>query len=152
MHCGSCWSWPRSGSSSHVCKWCSLEGPVCSHKLVFKCAPNIVVKAVGDWRLYGAQYTTLLYLQKHSPALPAPETWGWSRWTGFPYLFLWLICLQTPFGSVARYDLNPKSSIKEQLGTILMDLKLYIYYPCSSRGVGGEGCKDIASGGQTYYG
>lgn len=51
------------------------KAPLALHKMVFKSAANIVVKAVRDMDDY-TEYTTLQYLEQHIPDCPAPRPLG----------------------------------------------------------------------------
>ena len=57
------------------------KAPFPLHKMAFKCAADIVVKAVRDIDDY-TEYTTLQYLEQHIPDCPAPRPLGCVQMSG----------------------------------------------------------------------
>lgn len=119
------------------------KSPLPNKMMVFKCAADIVVKAirrVDD----DTEYTTLQYLERHKPAIPAPRPLGYVRMSGITLIFQTYKPSTTLAAVWPQLDSGEKASIRDQLNAIMSDLRS-IPYPDSSAlgGVAGEGCKDI---------
>lgn len=113
------------------------------NKMVFKCGPDLVVKAIRKLEDY-TEYTTLQYLEKHMPSVPAPKPLGLIRMSGISLIFMTYIAEASLEEVWTKLDVTQKASIRDQLDEILTDLRSL---PCSDEtpfgGVEGEGCKDI---------
>lgn len=113
------------------------------HKMVFKCATDIVVKAVRKMDDY-TEYTTLQYLQQHKPSIPAPKPLGLVRMSGILLIFMTHMPSMTLGEVWHRLDCGQKASVREQLNTIISDLRSIPYSDgLPLGGVAGEGCKDV---------
>ncbi|OJJ48031.1 hypothetical protein ASPZODRAFT_115452 [Penicilliopsis zonata CBS 506.65] len=118
-------------------------GPFPRQKMVFKCAPNVVVKAVRKHSDH-TEYTTLQFLQNHRPSIPAPRPLGLVRMSGITLIFITYTASKTLDDVWKGLDHAQKSSISNQLDMILKDLRSIPYDPeLPLGGVAGEGCKDI---------
>lgn len=111
--------------------------------MVFKCGQNIILKAVRDLEDY-TEYTSLQYIRQHRPSIPSPEPLGLVRMSDISLIFMSHLP-SIPLSDVwSSMTISQKSSIKNQLGTIMTDLRS-LPYPTGTPlgGVQGEGCKDI---------
>ncbi|KAL4893410.1 kinase-like domain-containing protein [Aspergillus ambiguus] len=119
------------------------KGPFARQKMVFKCGHDIVLKAVRDLEDY-TEYTTLQYIRQHLPKFPSPEPLGLVRMSEISLIFMTHLPSTTLSDVWSSMTVSQKSSIKGQLGTLLMDLRS-LPYPSGAPlgGVQGEGCKDI---------
>lgn len=118
------------------------KAPFPLHKMVFKCAADIVVKAVRDIDDY-TEYTTLQYLEQHIPDCPAPRPLGCVQMSGISLVFL-THKPSTSLGEVWQVlDSDQKASVRDRLETILTKLRSLPYVDGRPLGgVAGEGCKD----------
>lgn len=95
------------------------KAPLALHKMVFKSAANIVVKAVRDMDDY-TEYTTLQYLEQHIPDCPAPRPLGCMWMSGISLIFLTHKPL-TSLGEVWHgLDSDQKASVRDQLEDTLI--------------------------------
>ncbi|GFF44585.1 hypothetical protein IFM51744_05856 [Aspergillus udagawae] len=119
------------------------KGPFARQKMVFKCGHDIVLKAVRNLEDY-TEYTTLQYIRQHRPSIPSPEPLGLVRMSDISLIFMSHILSTTLSDVWSSMTISQKYSVKDQLGTILMDLRS-LPYPSGTPlgGVQGEGCKDI---------
>ena len=119
------------------------KGPFADHKMVVKCAADIVVKMVQHIDDY-TEYTTLQYLEQHKPDCPAPRPLGCMKMGRITLIFLTYIP-STTLGEVwNKLDSDQKVSVRDQLDAILTSIRSLPYvdgHPLG--GVAGEGCKDI---------
>ncbi|KAJ9193565.1 hypothetical protein DTO166G4_592 [Paecilomyces variotii] len=119
------------------------SGPFPRQKMVFKCNSYIVLKAVRDMTDY-TEYTTLQYLQQHKSNIPVPEPLGLLRMNGISLMFMSYLHGDTLTAQWAMLNPAQKTSVKEQLNQILLDLRSLPFPPGRPLGgVGGEGCKDV---------
>jgi hypothetical protein len=111
-------------------------------KMVFKCDPATVVKAVRHAKDY-TEYTTLQYLEMHTPTVPAPRPLGLIDMNGVSLIFISYIPETTLREIWAQLHYSQKISVQNQLNQILTDLRS-LPFPngIPLGGVGGEGCKD----------
>ncbi|TQB68730.1 hypothetical protein MPDQ_002886 [Monascus purpureus] len=114
-----------------------------SQMAVFKCAADIVVKAmqnVDD----DTEYTTLQYLEHHKPTIPASRPLGYVQMSGITLIFQTYKPSMTLAAVWSQLESSQKASIRDQLNVIMSDLRS-ITFPDGSAlgGVAGEGCKDI---------
>ncbi len=119
------------------------KSPFPRNKMVFKCHPNVVVKAVRKMEDY-TEYTTLQYLERHKPSVPAPRPLGAMRLSGVSLMFMTYVAETTLEEVWTRLDAVQKASIQNQLDNILTDLRS-LPHPDGTPfgGVEGEGCKDL---------
>ncbi|KMP10247.1 hypothetical protein CIRG_09928 [Coccidioides immitis RMSCC 2394] len=111
--------------------------------MVFRCDGDIVAKAIRNAVDY-TEYTTLQYLEKHKPTIPAPRPLGLLRVNDVSLIFMSYIPERTLADVWPGLDVAQKRSVQEQLGQILTDLRsLPRLDGMPLGGVGGEGCKDI---------
>lgn len=119
------------------------KAPFARHKMVLKCAADIVVKMVRNIDDY-TEYTTLQYLEQHKPDCPAPRPLGCVRMSGISLIFL-THKPSTTLGEVWHtLGSDQKTSIRDQLNAILINIRSLPYvdgHPLG--GVAGEGCKDV---------
>ena len=111
--------------------------------MVFKSDAGVVVKAmrhVDD----DTEYTTLQYLECHKPDIPAPRPLGYVRMSGITLMFQTYKPSTTLATVWPRLENHQKASIRDQLSSIMSDLRSIPYTDGSALGgVAGEGCKDI---------
>lgn len=119
------------------------KAPFARQKGVFKCSAEIVVKAVDNMEHY-AEYTALQYLDRHKSNIPVPKPLGLVRMSGISLIFM------SYMGSVSlakvwhTLDTCQKTSISNQLNTILQDLRTLPFTEGTPLGgVAGEGCRDL---------
>jgi hypothetical protein len=119
------------------------KAPFARQKGVFKCSAEIVVKAVRNMEHY-TEYTTLQYLDLHRSNIPAPKPLGLMRMSGISLIFMSHM-RSVPLGEVWHtLDSCQKTSLSNQLNTILADLRTLPYTEGTSLGgVAGEGCRDL---------
>lgn len=119
------------------------KSPLPEQMMVFKCAADIVVKAircVDD----ATEYTALQYLERHKPVIPAPRPLGYVRMSGITLIFQTYKPSTTLAAVWPQLDSDQKASIRDQLNTIMLDLRSIPYLDGSALGgVAGESCKDI---------
>lgn len=119
------------------------ESPLPNNMMVFKCPADVVVKAVRHVD-DDTEYTTLQYLELHSPAIPAPRPLGYVRMSGITLIFQTYKPSTTLATVWPQLDSGQKGSIRDQLDAIMSDLRSIPYTAGSALGgVAGEGCKDI---------
>lgn len=119
-----------------------LKAPFPLHKMAFKCAVDIIVKAVRDIDDY-TEYTTLQYLKQHIPDCPAPRPLGYMQMSGISLTFLTYKLLMSLGEVWLGLDNDQKASIRDQLEAILTKLRSLPHVDgCPLGGVAGEGCKD----------
>jgi len=111
--------------------------------MVFQCSADVVVKAAR--RLDDdTEYTTLQYLERHKPDIPAPRPLGYVRMSGITLLFQTYKPSTTLTTVWPQMDSGQKASIRDQLEAIMSHLRSIPFTDGSAfGGVGGEGCKDI---------
>lgn len=119
------------------------KSPFPDRMMVFKCAADVIVKAVqciDD----DTEYTTLQYLERYKPGIPAPRPLGYVRMSGITLIFQTYKASTTLAAVWHQLEKSQKASIRDQLNTIMLDLRS-IPYPDGTAlgGVAGEGCKDI---------
>lgn len=113
------------------------------NKMVFKCGPDLVVKAIRKLKDY-TEYTTLQYLEKHMPSIPAPKPLGLIRISGISLIFITYIAETYLKKMWTKLDITQKASIQNQLNEILANLRSLPYSnETPFGGVEGESCKDI---------
>lgn len=119
------------------------KSPLPNKMMVFKCAADIIVKAIRGLD-DDTEYTTLQYLEHHKPTVPAPRPLGYARMSGTTLIFQTYKASMTLAAVWPRLGTGQKTFIKDQLNEIMLDLRS-IPYPEGSAlgGVAGEGCKDI---------
>ncbi|KAJ5159281.1 uncharacterized protein N7500_008932 [Penicillium coprophilum] len=119
------------------------KAPFARQKGVFKCSLGVVVKAVRNLKHY-TEYTTLQYLDRHKPSIPAPKPLGLVRMSGISLIFMSHM-QSVPLGEVWRTLIpSQKTSLSNQLNTILADLRTLPYLEGTPLGgIGGEGCTDL---------
>lgn len=119
------------------------KSPFPHNKMVFKCHPNMVVKAVRKMEEY-TEYTTLQYLERHRPSVPAPRPLGAMRMSGVSLMFMTYVAETTLEEVWTRLDAVQKASIQNQLDKILTDLRSLLHPDGTPfGGVEEEGCKDL---------
>ncbi|OGM39212.1 hypothetical protein ABOM_012196 [Aspergillus bombycis] len=119
------------------------KAPFARHKIVLKCGNNIVLKVIRNMDDY-TEYTTLQYLRQHRPNVPVPEPSGLVRVNDISLVFMTHISSNMLADVWSILNSSQKTSIKEQLAAILLDLRSIPFTPGAPLGgVGGEGCKDI---------
>lgn len=112
-------------------------------KMVFKCGTDIVVKAIRNAKDY-TEYTTLQYLEKNKPTVPAPRPLGLLRTNNISFMFMSYIPDKTLGEVWEQLNLTQKISVQNQLNAILVDLRSFTLpdgMPLG--GVAGESCKDV---------
>lgn len=112
-----------------------------SQKMVFRCAPGIVVKATRCLDDY-TEYTALQYLRQHKPTIPAPRPLGFVKIGSISLIFMTHMPSKTLETVWHELDYNQKVSISDQLNAILEDLRSLPHATGFLGGVAGEGCKD----------
>ncbi|KAJ9244376.1 hypothetical protein DTO169E5_1981 [Paecilomyces variotii] len=116
------------------------------HKAVLKCTDKIAVKIVHGIDDY-TEYTTLQYLQRHKPTVPAPRPLGLVRMNDMSLIFMSYkpsVTLGKVWNKLRR---DQKASIGDQLNHVFMDLRSIPYEEgLQFGGVAGEGCKDVRRG------
>lgn len=119
------------------------KAPFARQKGVFRCSAEIVVKAVRNMEHY-TEYTALQYLHRYKSNIPAPKPLGLLRMSGISLIFMSHMG-STPLGEVWHtLDSCQKSSISNQLNTILADLRTLPFTEGTPLGgVAGEGCRDL---------
>ena len=119
------------------------KAPFARQKGVFKCSAEIVVKAVRNMENY-TEYTTLQYLDLHKSNIPAPKPLGLVRMSGISLIFMSHM-RSVPLGEVWHtLDFCQKTSLSNQLNTILADLRTLPFTEGTPLGgVAGEGCRDL---------
>lgn len=119
------------------------KAPFARQKGVFKCSAEIVVKAVRNMEHY-TEYTTLQYLDLHRSNIPAPKPLGLMRMSGISLIFMSHM-RSVPLGEVWHtLDSCQKTSLRNQLNTILADLRTLPFTEGTPLGgVAGEGCRDL---------
>ncbi|KAJ5488452.1 hypothetical protein N7539_003342 [Penicillium diatomitis] len=119
------------------------KAPFARQKGVFKCSAEIVVKAVRNMEHY-TEYTALQYLDRHKSNIPAPKPLGLVRMSGITLIFMSYMG-SAPLGEVWHtLDSCQKTSLSNQLNTILEDLRTLPFTEGSPLGgVAGEGCRDL---------
>lgn len=119
------------------------KAPFPRQKGVFKCSADIVVKAVRNLEHF-TEYTTLQYLDLHKPHIQAPKPLGLVRMKRIALIFM--SCMRSvPLGEVWHtLDASQKTSLSNQLNTILADLRTLPFTEGTPLGgVAGEGCQDL---------
>lgn len=119
------------------------KAPFARQKGVFKCSAEIVVKAVRNMEHY-TEYTALQYLDRHMPNIPVPKPLGLVRMSGISLIFMSHMG-SAPLGEVWHtLDSCQKTSLSNQLNTILADLRTLPFTEGTPLGgVAGEGCRDL---------
>lgn len=119
------------------------KAPFARQKGVFKCSAEIVVKAIRNMEHY-TEYTTLQYLDLHRSNFPAPKPLGLLRMSGISLIFMSHM-RSVPLGEVWHtLDSYQKTSLSNQLNTILADLRTLPFIEGTPLGgVAGEGCRDL---------
>jgi hypothetical protein len=113
------------------------------NKMVFKCGPDIVVKAIRNADDY-TEFTTLQYLEKNKPTVPAPRPLGLLRTNRISLVFMSYIPEMTLGEIWTQLDFTQKISIQNQLNQIILDMRsLTLPEGMPLGGVAGEGCKDV---------
>ncbi|PYI35255.1 kinase-like protein [Aspergillus indologenus CBS 114.80] len=126
------------GSSKVVWK-----GPFARQKMVLSCGHNIILKAVRNLD-DTTEYTTLAYLHQHKPNIAAPKPLGFIRMNDISLIFMTQLHSTTLAEVWPSLTAAQKGLIKEQLTSIMNDLRSLPYETGSPfGGVRGEGCKDI---------
>ncbi|KAB8256782.1 hypothetical protein BDV32DRAFT_90497 [Aspergillus pseudonomiae] len=119
------------------------KAPFARQKMVFRCDNNIVLKVIRNMDDY-TEYTALQYLQQHKPSVPIPEPSGLLRVNDVSLVFMTHVPSRILAEVWPVMDLAQKTSVKEQLSTILQNLRSLPFTAGTQfGGVGGEGCKDI---------
>lgn len=139
---------PQDSLSHGVLKLLEASEVICKPLLsdsmmVLKCAPNLVVKVtrfVDD----DTEYTTLRYFERHKPTISAPRHLGHTRMNNVHLIFQTYMPSTTPAAVWSQLNSSQKASIRDQLNTIMLDLRS-IPFPDGSAlgGVAVEGSQDI---------
>ncbi|KAF2277835.1 uncharacterized protein EI97DRAFT_500070 [Westerdykella ornata] len=114
-----------------------------NHKIVLKCSPGVALKIILKMDDF-TEYTTLRYLEEHTPSIPAPRSLGLVR-LGECFLLFMSLVPGTTLGTVwPNLDDSLKRSVQEQLNDIFIDLRS-LTRPDNMPlgGVAGEGCQDL---------
>lgn len=109
---------------------------------VVKCNSSIVVKILPGLEDH-TEYTTMQYLMKHAPDIPAPRPLGMMTSEATSYIFMSFIPGITPDKIWTSLSERQKDLISDQLNDLLLKLR-NLQKPdlLPLGGVGGEGCKD----------
>lgn len=119
------------------------KAPFFHHKGVFKCSSEIVIKAVR-YMEHNTQYTALQYLDRHKPNIPVPKPLGLVRMSGISLIFMSHMGSTTLREVWHTLDSDQKTSISNQLNTMLTDLRTLPFEEGTPLGgVAGEGCRDL---------
>lgn len=115
------------------------------HKIVLGCTSEIALKIIRDMD-DTTEYTTLQYLEKHLPDVPAPRPFGLVA-LGDRYSLLFMSLVPgTTLGAVWP-TLEPvqKRSVQQQLNDVFTSIRSCSYTEGKMPlgGVAGEGCKDL---------
>ncbi|KAJ5804563.1 uncharacterized protein N7518_000866 [Penicillium psychrosexuale] len=112
-------------------------------KGVFKCSSEIVVKAIRNME-HNTEYTALQYLNRHKPNILVPKPLGLVRMGRISLIFMTHMG-STTLGEVWHtLESYQKTSISNQLNTILADLRTLPFTEGTPLGgVAGEGCRDL---------
>jgi hypothetical protein len=115
------------------------------HKIVLDAGSEIAVKIIQDMG-DTTEYTTLQYVEKHLPEIPAPRPLGLvALGERYSVLFMSLMPGTTLAEAWPTLDHSLKCSVQEQLNCIFMSLRSF--RPSESNvplgGIAGEGCKDL---------
>lgn len=115
------------------------------HKIVLDAGSEIALKIIQDMG-DTTEYTTLQYLEKHLPEIPAPKPLGLvALGERCSLLFMSLMPGATLAEVWPALDHSLKCSVQEQLNRIFASLRSF--RPSESNtplgGVAGEGCKDL---------
>lgn len=109
---------------------------------VIRCVADVVVKIVPNFVDY-TEYTTMIYLGRHAPEVPAPKPLGVMTSEKVAYIFMSFVPDLTLESVWPQLSSEQKISISNQLSRILLKLReLKIPEDGQLGGVGGEGCKD----------
>lgn len=103
------------------------ESPLPNNMMVFKCPADVVVKAVRHVD-DDTEYTTLQYLELHSPAIPAPRPLGYVRMSGITLIFQTYKPSTTPCDSVASTGQRPKRFYQRPAGCDHVRSKVHTLY------------------------
>lgn len=118
-------------------------GPFSDLRAVFRLGPDIMIKAVRELEDL-TEYTTLQYLERHAPHIPAPRPLGAIRIGAVHLLFM--TCIPgTTLGKIWQHLSHDQMvAIQHQLERIMTELRL-LDCPQGTPlgGVAGEGCKDL---------
>jgi aminoglycoside phosphotransferase (APT) family kinase protein len=123
--------------------------------MVLQLSEAIVVKIA---RVDTTQYTSMEYIQKYKPSIPAPIPHGLvemiqqQRNLRYCLIFMSYIPGQDLEGVWSQLESNERKTISIQLGMIISDLR---HLPVSENqafgGVEGEGCKDARRDVRTFH-
>lgn len=118
------------------------KGPFPRSRMIFKCSEDILVKAMAKMH-DSTEYTTLQYLE-HTTRIPTPKPLGLVSMNGVSLFFMSYMRSNTLDEVWSSLDSAQKSSIRDQLNAIIIELRSLTYSEGTPfGGVGGEGCKDI---------
>ena len=119
---------------------CKEPSPL--HRMVFKWNGKYVIKVKRQMEDF-TEYTSLVYLAKHAPDVPAPRPHGIVKMSGCFIIFMTYTPSMTLKNAWDKLDVSQKSSVRDQLDRIFIRLRK-LPFPQGSAlgGVAGEGCKD----------
>ncbi|KAI4688456.1 hypothetical protein J4E81_008053 [Alternaria sp. BMP 2799] len=116
--------------------------PLGKHSIVLKCSPGIALKMIMKMDDL-TEYTTLQYLEKHKPAIPAPRPLGLARLGDCFLVFMTLMPGTTLEAVWPKLDDSLKRSVQAQLNDIFIEVRsLTRPDDMPLGGVAGEGCQD----------
>lgn len=127
------------------------ESPLPNNMMVFKCPADVVVKAVRHVD-DDTEYTTLQYLELHSPAIPAPRPLGYVRMSGITLIFQTYKPSTTLATVWPQLDSGQKGSIRDQLDAIMSDLRSIIPYTAGSALGAAKTSEDICGSVRSRFG
>ncbi|KAL6704471.1 hypothetical protein ACN47E_008215 [Coniothyrium glycines] len=114
-----------------------------NHKIVLKCSSDTALKIILNMDNF-TEYTTLQYLGKNKPSIPAPRPLGLVRAGGCFFIFMSLVPGITLESVWSGLDDSLKRSVQAQLNDIFVDLRsLTRPEGMPLGGVAGEGCQDL---------
>ena len=118
------------------------SGPVPSRIIVVKGGVDTIAKLVCGAEEF-TEYTTLQYLLKHRPSIPAPRPLGLLRIGRVSIFFTSYLPGMTLEAKWADLAADQKASVRDQLNAILRDLRtMQLPHGMPLGGVAGEGSKD----------
>lgn len=119
------------------------RGPIPTTRTIFRCSPTAVVKVIWNADDY-TEYTTLQFLDKYVPNVPAPKPLGVLRVGQLSLIFVSYIPGKTMKETWPQLTIDQKLSVMDQLGRIFLTLRSTNCPPNSPLGgLTGEGCKDL---------
>ncbi|KAI9761007.1 MAG: hypothetical protein M4579_001270 [Chaenotheca gracillima] len=108
------------------------SGPFPRSRMVFKCGLAIAIKIVRHYEDF-TEYTSLQYLERYKPNVPAPRPLGCILMSGLSIIFMTYVPEMTLEEAWTQSNETQKISVQYQLVADGITLG----------GVAGEGCKDL---------